>query len=82
MAAQEKVSHAHNRSIVGKGADILVEGFHGDDGLTLAGRFYGQAPEVDGAVILSGTTSGPGSLVAARFTDAYAYDLAAVAVVG
>jgi ribosomal protein S12 methylthiotransferase len=80
MSLQKEVSHSHNRSLVGSAADVLVEGPYGDDGMRLSGRFYGQAPEVDGMVILSEGSAGPGSLVVARFTDAYPYDLAAVAV--
>jgi ribosomal protein S12 methylthiotransferase len=80
MSLQKEVSHSHNRALVGSAADVLVEGPYGDDGMRLGGRFYGQAPEVDGMVILSEGSAGPGSLVASRFTDAYPYDLAAVAV--
>ncbi len=82
MSLQEGISHSHNRAIVGSTVSILVEGPYGDDGLSLYGRFYGQAPEVDGMVVLSGASAAPGSLVAARFTKAYPYDLEAVAAGG
>ncbi len=80
MSAQEKISYSHNRNLIGGTADVLVEDACGEDGLSLRGRFYGQAPEVDGVVIVSGSAASPGDLIAVRFTDAYPYDLAATAV--
>lgn len=77
MALQEKVSHAHNRRLVGCRADVLIEGPYGEDGRLSAGRFYGQAPEVDGIVVVSGNSSAPGEIVPVRFSAAYPYDLAA-----
>jgi tRNA A37 methylthiotransferase MiaB len=43
-----------------------------------AGRHRGQAPEVDGSVILSGFDGKPGSIVRARVTGAREWDLRAV----
>jgi ribosomal protein S12 methylthiotransferase len=82
MALQEDISLSHNRAIVGTTADVLIEGPWGNDRTHLRGRFYGQAPEVDGIVIVSGSDVEPGGLVRARVTKAYPYDLEAVAEVG
>jgi ribosomal protein S12 methylthiotransferase len=71
MSLQEKISHAHNRGLIGGAADVLVEGAYGQDGTSLKGRFYGQAPEVDGMVVVSGAAAAPGEFVTVRFTDAY-----------
>ncbi|MBN2223803.1 MAG: 30S ribosomal protein S12 methylthiotransferase RimO [Deltaproteobacteria bacterium] len=80
MSLQEEISHDHNRNLVGKVGYVLLEGPYGEDEFCRRGRFYGQAPEVDGIVVVSGTGAGPGELVAVRFTDAYPYDLAAKAL--
>jgi ribosomal protein S12 methylthiotransferase len=78
MSLQEDISLAHNRNLVGGTADVLVEGPFEEDGRYLRGRFYGQAPDVDGLVIIRGGTPQPGELAGVRFTDAYPYDLAGV----
>jgi len=43
----------------------------------LEGRWYGQAPGIDGVTYLSDGQVPPGSLVRARVTQASDYDLAA-----
>lgn len=80
MSLQENISYSHNQTLVDSVADVLVEGPCGEGGVSLRGRFYGQAPEVDGVVVVSGASAAPGELVAVRFTDAYPYDLAATAL--
>jgi ribosomal protein S12 methylthiotransferase len=77
MSVQEKVSHARNRDLVGGTADVLVEAEFDRDERSVRGRFYGQAPDVDGVVVVSGTDAVPGELVTVRFTGAYPYDLTA-----
>lgn len=57
---------------VGSVLDILVEGT--DEDGQLVGRFYGQAPEIDGVVSLDGTLPA-GSFVSARIVDSLGYDL-------
>jgi ribosomal protein S12 methylthiotransferase len=41
----------------------------------MVGRYYGQAPEVDGCVYLSGAEVKPGELRRVRVASATAYDL-------
>jgi ribosomal protein S12 methylthiotransferase len=77
MSIQEEISHSNNRKLIGAMAEVLLEGPFGKDGLRLSGRFYGQAPDVDGIVAVSGAYAEPGDVVGVRFTDAYPYDLAA-----
>lgn len=59
---------------VGQTLDVLVEGVDPDDGF-IVGRWCGQAPEIDGLVILDAGT--PGEIVSARVADALGYDLEA-----
>jgi len=59
-------------SRVGQTLSVLVEGVDADDGVVL-GRWCGQAPDIDGIVLLDRGT--PGELVQARIVDAVCYDL-------
>jgi hypothetical protein len=40
----------------------------------VAGRWRGQAPEVDGAVYVAGTAE-PGTMLTVRVTDTFGFDL-------
>jgi ribosomal protein S12 methylthiotransferase len=73
MERQKKISLEKNRKRVGKKIEVLVEGPHTHKG-TLKGRHSGQAPEIDGCVLLEGDAE-PGDWVEARVTKALPYDL-------
>jgi ribosomal protein S12 methylthiotransferase len=51
---------------------VLVEGIEDDEG-TVFGRWRGQAPEIDGVVVLGSGKAG--ELVRARIVDSMGYDL-------
>ena len=76
--AQADLLAARNASRIGQTLDVLVEksGARGK----AVGRHRGQAPEVDGSVILSGFDGKPGSIVRARVTGAKDWDLRGVVV--
>jgi ribosomal protein S12 methylthiotransferase len=76
--AQADLLAARNASRIGQVLDVLVEkaGARGK----AVGRHPGQAPEVDGSVILSGFDGKPGSIVRARVTGAKEWDLRGVVV--
>ncbi len=74
---QRQVSHAKNQAMIGRTIEVLVEGESDESELLLQGRWYGQAPEIDGSVYLADGTAQPGDLVRARVTDGSDYDLAA-----
>lgn len=57
---------------VGSNLEILVEGVDDDDGVTI-GRWRGQAPEIDGLVILD--RGEPGTFATAEIVDSLGYDL-------
>lgn len=57
---------------VGQEIEVLVEGVDEDDGVVF-GRWRGQAPEVDGVVLLD--RGEPGQILTARIVDALGYDL-------
>jgi ribosomal protein S12 methylthiotransferase len=77
MEIQRGISWRKNQALVGSDIEVLVEGVSDESDLLLQGRWYGQAPEIDGSVYLADGSASPGSLVRARVTDGSDYDLAA-----
>jgi len=75
MSLQRKISRQKNRALIGKTLEVLVEGPSDENPLLMVGRHAGQAPEIDGSVILSGDEVHPGELRTARITEATDYDL-------
>ena len=74
MSAQQQVAKRLNRRWIGNRYDVIVEGQDSDD--VYFGRFYGQAPEVDGKVYLfSPHNLSQGSFVNTQIKKAYNYDL-------
>jgi ribosomal protein S12 methylthiotransferase len=76
--AQADILAARNASRIGQTLEVLVEktGARGK----AVGRHRGQAPEVDGSVILSGFVGKPGTIVRARVTGAREWDLRGIVV--
>jgi tRNA A37 methylthiotransferase MiaB len=52
--------------------EVLVQGVDEDEGVTV-GRWRGQAPEIDGLVLLD--RGNPGEIVSVRVIDSIGYDL-------
>lgn len=77
MEIQREVSRARAEALVGTVIDVLVDGVSDESEYLLQGRWYGQAPEIDGVVYLADGAAATGSIVKARVTDAADYDLAA-----
>jgi ribosomal protein S12 methylthiotransferase len=80
MGLQKRIAARRNRGRVGERVDVLVEGPHPESDLLVKGRLASQAPEIDGAVVI--TDSGERMLVAGDFvtceiTKGHAYDLEA-----
>jgi ribosomal protein S12 methylthiotransferase len=59
-------------SRVGEVVDVLIEGIDPDEGV-IVGRWRGQAPEIDGLVVLDGGHAG--QIVSAKIVDSIGYDL-------
>jgi ribosomal protein S12 methylthiotransferase len=72
MSLVQEQSLARNHTMIGTCQDVIVDSSAGK-GMMWA-RLLSQAPEVDGAVLLTGIRR-RGSLVSARITAAEAYDL-------
>ncbi|HKE19776.1 MAG TPA: 30S ribosomal protein S12 methylthiotransferase RimO [Kofleriaceae bacterium] len=77
MEIQRGISRRKNQALIGRDIEVLVEGVSDESELLLQGRWYGQAPEIDGSVYLADGSAAPGQLVRARVTDGSDYDLAA-----
>jgi len=77
MALQRSISRRKLRERIGSTLEVLVEGESDESEYLLEGRHAGQAPEVDGKVLLANGTARPGEIRKAVVTAAADYDLLA-----
>ena len=77
MREQRPISRAKQEALVGRELEVLVEGESDESELLLEGRWWGQAPEIDGKVFLANGTAAVGELRRALVTHASDYDLVA-----
>lgn len=75
MELQQKIARARNKALEGQVLDVLVEGPHPETDLVFVGRHWGQAPEVDGQVLIVGGAPVPQTIQPVRITRGHAYDL-------
>ncbi|MEK7284189.1 MAG: 30S ribosomal protein S12 methylthiotransferase RimO [Acidobacteriota bacterium] len=82
MSVQERVAARRSRALVGRTLAVLVDGPPEDSDLLLCGRTEGQAPEIDGRVILTDAPGplSPGTFVRARIEEAHPFDLVGAAL--
>ena len=80
---QEAISFGARSRFVGRTLPVLVDRHvepGESEGCHFAGRFYGQALEVDGEVYIEGEGIDVGSFVDVRIIDAGPYDLSGIVV--
>ncbi|MGB8329534.1 MAG: 30S ribosomal protein S12 methylthiotransferase RimO [Polyangiales bacterium] len=77
MSIQKPISRGRLELRIGTELDVLVEGVSDESEWLLQGRWWGQAPEVDGSVYLANGTARPGEIRRVLVTDAADYDLMA-----
>ncbi len=77
MEAQKIISRDNLRKLMGQKLQVLVDGPSEESELVMAGRYYGQAPSVDGLVYLQNGDFQSGELVEVVVTDTSDYDLVA-----
>ncbi|WP_413582982.1 30S ribosomal protein S12 methylthiotransferase RimO [Bdellovibrio sp. HCB288] len=75
MEVQQNISRNKHRDFVGKTIDVIVEGFSEETDLLLQGRFWGQAPDIDGVVLINDGEAKVGDMVKVHVTDSMEYDL-------
>lgn len=75
MEVQQNISREKHRDFIGKTIDVLVEGFSEETDLLLQGRFWGQAPDIDGVVLINDGQAQVGDMVKVHITDSLEYDL-------
>ena len=75
LEAQQKISRAKNQARIGQVLEVLIEGVHEETELVLKGRHKGQAPDVDGNVLIVGGEPKVGAIQPVKITQAHAYDL-------
>lgn len=73
--AQREIARELNQAYLGKVIDVLVEGAHEETDLLLQGRHAGQAPDIDGKVIINDGMAKAGDIVQVEITEVLDYDL-------
>lgn len=73
--AQKEIARELNQEYLGKVIEVLVEGTHEETELLLQGRHAGQAPDIDGKVIINDGIAKAGDIVKVEITDVLDYDL-------
>lgn len=75
---QKEIARELNSQFLGQTIEVLVEGEHEETELLIEGRHFGQAPDIDGKVILNdlnGEDVQVGDLVRVEITDVLDFDL-------
>lgn len=73
--AQKEIARELNQAYVGQVIDVLMEGEHEETELLLQGRHAGQAPDIDGRVIINDGFAKAGEIVKVEITEVLDYDL-------
>jgi len=77
MELQEEIRLRKHEAMIGRVIPVMIDGVSEESDLLLEGRHEGQAPAIDGKVILTDGTASPGELRSARITQVEANDLVA-----
>ena len=75
LELQQKIARELNQAKVGQVLDVLVEGAHEETDLLVKGRHQGQAPDIDGNVLLVDGAPLVNTIQRVRIVKAHAYDL-------
>ena len=80
LAVQQEIAFAWNESQVGRKLDVLIDRCIAGEENAFLGRTYADAPEIDGAVYVTGEGLVPGQIVPCEIVAARDYDLIAAAI--
>jgi ribosomal protein S12 methylthiotransferase len=77
MTVQQEVVEGRLEAMIGRHLAVIVEGYHPESEFLLIGRHRGQAPEIDGQVILNDAAAVEefGRCYEVEITDVAGYDL-------
>jgi ribosomal protein S12 methylthiotransferase len=75
LEAQRPIALERRQRLVGRRLTVLVEGLCEESEHLLQGRHSGQAPQIDGRVLINDGAAAPGTLVEVEITEAFADDL-------
>lgn len=73
--AQREIARELNQKYIGKTIEVIIEGEHEETELLLQGRHAGQAPDIDGKVIINDGMANPGDIVKVYISEVLDYDL-------
>lgn len=82
---QKEIAEELNQEFIGQTIDVLIEGKHEETDLLLIGRHEGQAPDIDGSVIINDMNDialSEGDIVRVRIDEVHEYDLIGAVVEG
>jgi ribosomal protein S12 methylthiotransferase len=80
MAVQQEIAFAWNTAHVGRRLDVLLDVPVPGEKNAWIGRSYADAPDVDGAVYVTGKKLRPGQIVPCEIVATKEYDLVGAAV--
>jgi len=75
---QKEIARELNQQMVGKIFDVVIEGEHEETDLLIKARHAGQAPDIDGNVLINDTNGAilkVGDFVKVRITESLDFDL-------
>lgn len=72
---QKEIVRELNQKYLGKVINVLIEGYHEETDLLLQGRHEGQAPDIDGKVIINEGFGKIGEIVQVEVVEVLDYDL-------
>jgi ribosomal protein S12 methylthiotransferase len=75
LEVQRPIALASRQRLVGRRLEVLVEGVCAESEHLLQGRHRGQAPEIDGRVLINDGTAPGGSIAEVEITDAWPDDV-------
>lgn len=75
MSVQQKISLKKNKKFIGKTIRAIYEGPSEQSELLGSARHQGQAPDIDGEILIRDGSAKPGDFCNVKIVDAFEYDL-------
>lgn len=75
MTIQKEISLKNNQKLIGKTVKAILEGRSKESDLLLCARHEGQAPEIDGEILIRDGSADVGNFCQVKIVDAFEYDL-------